>query len=113
MATSAPAGQEDRRAAGPRPQPQDGAGVTCHKGVLGLGPDLAVGLLNLSDTGVALLVSQTLRERDLVEVGLRAPGWTRPVHRLGLVVWSQPTEAGPWRVGVLFARGLGVALHDL
>jgi hypothetical protein len=81
-----------------------GSKVTCRKGVLGLGPNLAVSLLDVSETGVRLLITEALQPRQEVEVCLLAPGHVREIKHAGQVVWAVATADGAHCVGILFDR---------
>jgi hypothetical protein len=102
----------DRRR-GPRYPPREGTTVTCREA--GAGPeDLALRALNVSELGVGLCLRQPLGRGQMVEVGLSAPGWPRPLIRVGTVVWSRLVPGGDCLVGVVFASGLEPAqLQDL
>jgi hypothetical protein len=80
--------------------------ATCRKGTLGLGPDIAVRVLDLSEGGIRLLVKTPLKMGQDVEVGLLAPGGIREVLRKGKVVWVVPTAEGECCVGVQFEKHL-------
>ena len=58
----------------PRRKPRGGTRVVCRKGALGLGPNMALSLLNLSEWGVCLLVGEWLTRGQEVGVVLSAPG---------------------------------------
>lgn len=83
--------------------------VTCQKGALGLGPDLAVTLLDLSETGARLTVKEALPNKLEVEVGLMAQGQGRAVKRLANVVWCAAAEGGNHCIGVRFQKALTYA----
>jgi hypothetical protein len=80
--------------------------ATCRKGMLGLGPDIAVRVLDLSEGGIRLLVKTPLKLGQDVEIGLLAPGGRREVLRKGKVVWVVPTAEGECCVGVQFDKHL-------
>lgn len=74
--------------------------VTCHRGALGLGPNLALGVLDLSESGARLLVKDALQPQRVVSLGLAGPSNAQPLTRLGTVVWSVPAADGTHCVGV-------------
>ena len=81
---------------------------------MGLGPNLAHALLDLSEGGVRLVLGALLAPGQQVEVVLSAPGITRDVKRLGEVVWCVPTVQGSHCVGIRFDKRLEYAtLRDL
>jgi hypothetical protein len=105
--------RSNRRLA-PRRPPKRSSKITCRKGLLGLGPNLAVELLDLSSGGVRLVVKGSFKKGDEVEVGLMAPGALREVVRKGQVAWSVPTTEDRCCVGICFDKYLEYAmLSDL
>ena len=69
--------------------PKRSVKVTCRKGALGLGPNLALSLLDVSETGVRLIVKEELKARQEVEITLLGIGQQRPLQVMGAVVWSR------------------------
>jgi hypothetical protein len=82
----------------------------CRKGSAGLGHNLAVTLLDLSETGARLIVQGPLAVGTEVEVKLTGPG-IKPVRRLGVVVWSVLLQDGGHAIGAVFDKAL--AYSDL
>ena len=70
----------------PRRPPRGATKVVCRKGTLGLGPNLGVRLLDVSEGGVRLLVKTELVKGDGVEVVLVPPAGGKDVVRRGEVV---------------------------
>src|SRR5437763_9448484 len=97
--------RSNRRLA-PRRPPKRSSKITCRLGHLGLGPNLAIEMLDLSEGGVRLVVKGILNKGDEVEVGLIAPGAMREVVRKGQVVWSVPTAEERCCIGVCFEKYL-------
>ncbi len=94
--------------------PREGVTVVCRRGTLGLGRDLALSLLDVSDVGARLALGDLLSRGDVVEVGLAAPDWPGPIARVGVVVWSKEADDGSCQIGVVFSRGLAASeLRDL
>ena len=89
-----------QRRATPRRKPKGATRVVCRKGTLGLGPNLALSLLDLSEWGVCLVVGDFLTKGQEIEVVLSTPGCPRDVCRLGNVVWSFADRDGTCRIGV-------------
>jgi hypothetical protein len=75
--------------------------VECRKGSLGLGPDLTVVPLDISETGARLILKSALPRGQEVEVLLHN-GHGRPLKRAGRIIWSFPTDDGRCCVGVRF-----------
>ena len=96
---------EERASGGFRP-PKGKVGVTCRRGVLDMGRDLAVSLLGLSEAGVRLVVKEPLEPGREVSVGLAGPAHCRPVTRLGKVAWSAPSADGTHHAEVAFRERL-------
>src|SRR5258708_40355889 len=74
----------------------------CRKGTLGLGPNIALTLLDVSETGARLRVKEPLRVGQEVEVGLLAMGYVREFKLTGRVVWTVPDAEGGHCVGIQF-----------
>jgi hypothetical protein len=74
--------------------------VSCHKGSLGLGANLAISLLDASETGVRLLVKAALEKGQEVEVSVQGAGQARPLKTPGRVIWCVATADGPFCVGI-------------
>jgi hypothetical protein len=69
--------------------------VTCRTNVLDMGPNVAVAVLDVSETGVRLLVNVPLQVGQEVLLGMEGAAHPRPVMRQGKVVWCvQVTEGG-------------------
>lgn len=75
-------------------------------GSLDLGPDLALSLLDLSEGGAALVVKEAVERGREVSVGLEGQSHSRPIVRVGNVVWSRPAADGAYLIGVGFQKGL-------
>jgi hypothetical protein len=82
-----------------RRPPTGKATVTCRKGGLDLGDDIVIGVLNVSRTGVRLLVNCELRDQQEVTLSLESPDGPLPVRAPGHVVWCRP-EGEHWEVGI-------------
>jgi hypothetical protein len=102
----APSRRQSNRRAALRRAARGGSRVACRKGVLGLGPNIAVALLDVSETGVRLLVKEALKPRQEVEVCLLAPGHVREFKHAGQIVWTVPAADGNHAVGIAFDRQL-------
>ena len=91
------------------------ARIECRKGALGLGRDLAAGRpLDLSETGMRLVLKEGLPPGAEVEVILSGGGLVKPLKRRGTVVWSLPLEAGGYCAGLNFDKPVRFAeLHRL
>jgi hypothetical protein len=83
--------------------------VACRKGALGLGPNLAVAVLDLSEEGARLLLKAELPPRQEVELDLTAPGVSRPWVTMADVVRCVPVGDGTFEVGLRLRRRLSYA----
>ena len=79
--------------------------VLCRKGGLDLGPNLAAGTFNVSETGVRLALQEELPVGQEVTVTLECMALQRPLRVLGNVIWCRPGEA-LWEVGISFQKRL-------
>lgn len=101
---SSPSSKPSNRRSFMRRSPKRSSKITCRKGHLGLGHNIGVRMLDLSEAGVRLIVKKELVVRDEVEVGLTAPGGMREIFCKGHVIWVVPTVDGEFCVGVLFEK---------
>jgi hypothetical protein len=90
----------------PRRLPKRTTRITCHKGSLGLGPNIALSMLNLSETGVCLLVKENLETGSEVEVRLINPIHRQPLRTLAEVIWCVETKDGAYCIGAHFRKPL-------
>jgi hypothetical protein len=90
-----------------RRAPKNRLRAICQRGGLELGPNLALGVLDLSETGVRLRVKEALRAGQEVSICLESSASVRPVKRIGNVAWCAPApEGGDCWVGVNFQKRL-------
>jgi hypothetical protein len=102
-ATITTASEANRRRA--RRTPVSGQSkIQCRKGRLGLGPNLVVKVLDLSETGACLIVKTALRPGDEAELLLSGPSFGRPLECPAEVVWSVALADGCHGVGLNFVK---------
>jgi hypothetical protein len=102
------------RRANPRRAPKRSTRVTCRRGSLGLGPNIALSLLDVSETGARLLVKRPLVRGAEIELGLLAPGSVRASTLPAVVIWAVETADGTHCIGVQFQKRLTyAAVQDL
>jgi hypothetical protein len=89
-----------------RRRPRSSVKVECRKGACGLGPNLAVSALDLSDTGVRLVLSKPLDLLSEVETIISGYGMRDPIKRLANVRWQLKLENGQFCTGVEFQKRL-------
>ena len=103
----------NRRASRRRP-PKGSTKVRCFRGPMGLGADLAVFALNVSETGASLVLKEPFKNGEELEVVLESIVQRRPIRKKAGVVWCIATAEGRWCVGVKFQAPLRYAeLNDL
>lgn len=94
--------------------PKGSTKVACRKGSFGLGHNIGIGILDLSETGIRLVVKEALQEKQEVEVILTAQGSVREFKHVGRVVWCVPAVDGSFCIGVEFEKRINyVGLQDL
>jgi hypothetical protein len=96
---------KERRLA-PRRVPNSNTRVTCHRGPHGLGPNLALGLVDVSEIGLRLLAASAFEKSQELDVALCGPGLSRPCQVPAELVWCQPGPEGQYTVGARFQRRL-------
>jgi hypothetical protein len=102
------------RRSSPRLRARGGSKSVCRKGTLGLGANVALGLLDVSETGARLRVKEPLSPGQEVEVGLQGPAHGREFKMTGRVIWSIVAADGTHLVGIHFDRSLSfTAVQDL
>ncbi len=84
--------------------------MACRAGLLGLGPNLANTLLDLSETGIRLIAREPLKRGQQVEVNLQPPHNFAPVTRAAIVIWAIRTLEGTYCAGLQFQRRLPYAV---
>lgn len=89
-----------------RRKPRGTVHVECRKGSTGLGANLTTAVLDVSDTGVRLVVSQSLDAKVEVEIMISSYGMKETIKRLGYVRWVRKLENGPYCIGVEFQKRL-------
>jgi PilZ domain len=108
MAESSPQGKNRRR--NMRRLPKSRVRVTCRRGGLDLGANLALSIVDLCEAGIRLVVKEALEPGREVSVGLEGQTHSRPTLRVGKVVWCLPTADGVYWAGVQFEKGLPYSL---
>jgi hypothetical protein len=102
------------RRGSPRRVAKGNTKVTCRRGTLGLGKNLALSLLDISESGARLRTRESLTLGQEVEVSLLPPGCVREHKVAGCIIWCVPTADGTYVAGVRFEKRLDYsALQDL
>ncbi len=89
-----------------RNRPKSWTKFTCRKGTLDVGANIAVSLLDVSETGLRLVLREKLDEGQEIAMTLETPGHSRPLRIVGKVVWCLATADGKFCVGVRFNQCL-------
>jgi hypothetical protein len=97
----------NRRAA-VRRRPRGCIKAACRSGRMGLGPNLAHGLVDLSTHGAGLILTTARVKGQEVDVCFVAP-YGRPLQVAGQVVWTAPLGNGRFRAGLRFIKPLSYA----
>ncbi len=87
-----------------RRKPRNTVKVECRKGGHGLGVNLAKTLLDVSDSGVRLIISQALDLLSEVEIVIGGYGMKAPIKRLAIVRWQLKLEGGLFCTGIEFQK---------
>src|SRR5262249_3787402 len=91
-----------------RQVPKRSAKAIAFRNALGLGPNVATGILDVSEFGARLLLVEQLRVGQEFEVDLETVA-TRPIKRLAVVVWLIEAVDGRFVTGVRFEKALSYA----
>ena len=80
--------------------------LQCRTGSYGLGPNLASTVLDISDTGARLIITQPLELLAEVEIIIDGYAMKELIKRLGNIRWQVKLESGQFCVGVEFQKSL-------
>jgi hypothetical protein len=95
----------NRRGARRRP-PRTTVRVECRRGTFGMGPNLAAGFLDISESGVRIILKSPLDAGQACEVSLNGFSLHKPVKAIAKVAWVLPLEDGRFCVGLAFEKRL-------
>jgi hypothetical protein len=82
--------------------------VKATRNALGLGPNIAVSILDLSETGVRLLLKEEMKPNHEFEVVLETAG-NRSVKLVASVIWCVASADGRFCVGAHFTKSISYA----
>ena len=91
-----------------RNPPKSSTRARAYKNALGMGANIAAGVLDVSEAGARLLLKEELPVGHEFEVILDSPG-SRSVKVIARVFWSVPAADGTFVVGASFQKGLSYA----
>lgn len=97
---------ERNRRISPRRTGKGGVRIACRANPLGLGPDVAVALLDVPESGARLTVRAPLVQGKEVEVELCGTGRGRPIKSIAEVMWCVATASTEFLAGLRFRRYL-------
>src|SRR5437588_6723653 len=97
--------QADRRASRRRSL-RSNIRVECRKGSFGLGRNLVKQFLDVSETGIRLLLGSELPRGQEAEILLEVGYQAKAIKRLANVIWVVPTGDGSCCVGLRFQTPL-------
>jgi hypothetical protein len=80
--------------------------LECRKGTYGFGSNITQTVLDLSDTGVRLVVNQELTLLGEMEVLITSYGMRESIKRIAIVRWQVKLENGSFCVGIEFEKRL-------
>ena len=89
-----------------RRKPRGKVKIVCRRGSLDLGLNLAVSVLDISETGICLVLREPLRRGQEVSLTLEGAACLRPLKCLGKIIWSIPSADGSHCTGVNFDKRL-------
>jgi PilZ domain len=92
-----------------RQLPKGSTKASCYKGLFGLGRDIAVAVLDISQYGAQLVVKEALGPGQPIEVGLEGLGRQKPIRLPAVVIWCMEGADGNHLVGARFERSLSYA----
>ena len=89
-----------------RRSPRSGVKVAVRAGTMGLGPDLAAGVVDVSEDGLCIRLKAPLPARTEAEVSFEKVGAGRPIKMLAEVRWCVADDGGGFRAGFQFRHRL-------
>jgi hypothetical protein len=98
--------RSDRRLSRRRP-PRGKTLLICQKGLMGLGPNLAVTIIDMSETGLRVALSVELPRRQEVSLVIEGVGMPKAIKRHGTVIWTAANTDGTFTTGIQFQKRLG------
>jgi hypothetical protein len=103
----------NRRGSRRRP-PKSSTKIRCFRGAMGLGSDVALSALDISETGASLLLKAAFKAGEQMELQLESTIQRRPIRLRATVIWCVAAQDDRWMVGVKFQGTVRYAdLNDL
>ncbi|HEV3258845.1 MAG TPA: PilZ domain-containing protein [Gemmataceae bacterium] len=104
-----PASSNKNRRQSIRRMPKGKPRISCLKGSLGLGRNIGAAVLDISETGIRMIVSVPLEKRQEIEVTVEGPAQPHPVKLMADVVWCVATADNRYCIGARFQKHLNYA----
>ena len=82
------------------------ATIEIRKGSLGMGKNIALRALDVSERGVRAVVTAMLEKGNEVEILLTGHGIRKPIKRIASVTWVVALEADQYEVGFILDKAL-------
>jgi hypothetical protein len=101
-----PAEPIPERRALPRRPAKHGTRAELRRGLMGMGPDLALALVDVSLEGARIRLKAPVCPGEQVEVALWPPGGLRSARGQAVVCWCRPAADGTAQAGVRFRQRL-------
>lgn len=97
-----------------RQSPKSSTRVRAYRNHLGLGPNIAVRVLDISETGVRLVLKEPLPIGKEFEINMESVGGSRTVKTTAQVIWAVETAEGQFCIGAHFVEPMPYAdLHQM
>jgi len=77
-----------------------------YSNALGLGRNIAAGVLDVSEGGARLILTEHLAEATEFQVIFESAGVVKPVKMVAIVVWSVEAADGTFVVGTQFQKSM-------
>jgi PilZ domain len=90
----------------PRMRARGSAWATCRRGNRDRGPDIALGLVDVSEGGVRLLLHSRVAPGEVVSISLLSRAEPVPIQRTATVRWCVEAGHGSYGAGIEFDRRL-------
>jgi hypothetical protein len=86
-----------------------GVEISCRRGALGVGPDIAVMLRSLSESGARLIVTMALKSGEELEIEFRSSAYPKSIRMMADVVRCKAVPGNMYCAAVRFQKRLGYA----
>ena len=101
--------QAKNRRSHPRRQAKKSTKIRCQKGIMGMGPNVALTVLDISEAGLCFTAKADVAKGEEVEIELEGPGTRKPIKRRASVAWNVALADGNFCLGVRLDKFLSYA----